>query len=323
MPTLQQVAQRVSQIHALANVSVNSDMRGPLQRAGFKKIHPLYERHPVSLPDGCEVTRYPTTGIDNMLVVRMGGLTILNLNDCNLPARALRYLVRKIGQIDILLANFNHAGKLLEYPSHEQIKEIFKKHFQVVVAAVNPTCVIPFASLHYYRSHGSAHQNGSFLKVEELTGTSSNLIPLAPGDRAIFGPERVAADGVIHIEAHSEALFDWLGNPFGQTHSGWGPILQFSKRHYSRSSYDAGWLTAGKPAGAERPRPDARDAARMGLLRPSSGGDPRHPFGSPLRSRRFTATTMKSAARIAIAPLIFMWFYNRSLCECYGWNENA
>lgn len=65
-----------------------------------------------------------------------------------------------------------------------------------------------------------------------------------------------------------------------------------SQGHYSRPSHDAGWLTAGKPAGAERPRPDARDAARMGLPRPSSGGDPRHPFGSPLRSRRFTTTTI-------------------------------
>jgi Beta-lactamase superfamily domain len=292
MPTLQQVAQRVPQIHALANVSLNSDMRGPFQRAGFTKIHPLYERHPVSLSDGCEVTRYPTTGIDNMLVVRIGGLTILNLNDCNLPARALRYLVRKIGQIDILLANFNHAGKLLEYPSHEQIKETFKKHFRVVIAAVNPTWVIPFASLHYYRSHGSAYQNGSLLRVEELTAVSSKVIPLAAGDRAVFGPsrepaierltpalpcapldekrheasipwqqlvvaaeayrarlrrgflglvhwisplairvkdlervlvldlvkgvsERMTAGGPIHIEAHSEALFDWLGKPFG------------------------------------------------------------------------------------------------------------
>jgi L-ascorbate metabolism protein UlaG (beta-lactamase superfamily) len=292
MPTLQQVAQRVSQIHALANVSVNSDMRGPLQRAGFTTLHPLYERYPVSLSDGCEVTRYPTTGIDNMLVVRIGGLTILNLNDCNLPARALRHLIRKIGHIDILLANYNHAGKLIEYPSHEQIKETFKTHFQVVVAAVNPTWVIPFASLHYYRSHASAHQNGSFLRAEELTGVSSNLIALAPGDRAIFEPgrepvierltpairctvperkrheqsipwqqlvvaaeayrtrlrhaflglvhwisplairvkdlervlvvdvakgisEQVAGNGSIHIEAHSEALFDWLGKPFG------------------------------------------------------------------------------------------------------------
>jgi hypothetical protein len=293
MPTLQQVAQRVPQIQALANVSMNADMRGPLQRAGFTTLHPLYERRPVSLSDSCEVTRYPTTGIDNMLVVRIGGLTILNLNDCNLPARALRCLTRKIGHIDILLANYNHAGKLLEYPSHEQIKETFKKHFQVVVAAVNPTWVIPFASLHYYRSHASAHQNGSFLRVEELTGASSNLIPLAPGDRAVFGPGRdratierltpaipcappehkrheqsipwqqlvvaaeayrsrlrqgflglvhwispfnirvkdlervlvldiakgisewVASNGPIHIEAHSEALFDWLGKPFG------------------------------------------------------------------------------------------------------------
>jgi hypothetical protein len=292
LSTLQQVAQRVPQIRALANVSLNFDMQGPLRRAGFTKVDCLYERRPVSLSDGCEVTRYPTTGIDNMLVVRIGGMTILNLNDCDLPARALRSLAHKIGKIDILLVNYNHAGKLLEYASHEQIKETFKKRFQVVIAAINPTWVIPFASLHYYRSQASAYQNGSLLTAEEMSAAASKVIALAPGDRAMFvsgrepaierltpglpcAPleekqheasipweqlvvaakayrvrvrrgflgfvywipplairvadldrvlvldlangisERASADDPIHIEAHSEALFDWLGKPFG------------------------------------------------------------------------------------------------------------
>jgi hypothetical protein len=219
-------------------------------------------------------------------------MTILNLNDCNLPVRALRTLVRKIGRIDILLVNYNHAGKLLAYPSHEQIKETFRKRFQIVIAAINPTWVIPFASLHYYRSQASAYQNSSLLTAEELSAAASTLIPLAPGDRAVFvsgrepaiarltpglpcAPleekqhdgsipweqlvaaaeayrvrirrgflgfvswipplairvadldrvlvldlahgisERVSANHPIHLEAHSEALFDWLGKPFG------------------------------------------------------------------------------------------------------------
>jgi hypothetical protein len=292
LATLGQVAQRVPQIRALANVSLNFDMRGPLRRAGFTKVDCFYERRPVSLSDGCVVTRYPTTGIDNMLVVRMGRMTILNLNDCNLPARALRSLARKIGRIDILLVNYNHAGKLLDYPSHEQIKQTARKRFQVIIAAINPTWVIPFASLHYYRSPASAYQNGSLLTAEEVSASTPKVIPLAPGDRAVFVPgrkpaierltpglpcapmeekqheasipweqlvlaaegyrgrlrrgflgvvdwipplvirvadldrvlvldlangisERVSAGDPIHLEAHSEALFDWLGKPFG------------------------------------------------------------------------------------------------------------
>ena len=292
MPTLQRVAQHAPQIAALANVSLNADMRGPLRRAGFTALHPLYERHPIALSDSCEVTRYPATGIDNMLVIRMGGQTILNLNDCNLPVRALRWLIRKIGRIDILLANYNHAGKLLEYPSHENIKETFKKHFEAVIAAINPTWAVPFASLHYYRSQASAHQNESLLSAEELTTMSSKVIALAVGDRAVFtrdqqpaierlrppypaepqepkshdgsvpwqqllsaaedhrirlreaflgvvrwispinilvkdlervlvldltkgASERLTGHCPIHIAAHSAALFDWFGKPFG------------------------------------------------------------------------------------------------------------
>jgi L-ascorbate metabolism protein UlaG (beta-lactamase superfamily) len=186
IPTLRRVAQHAPEICTLANVSANFDMKEPLKGAGFINIHPFYERRTLSLKENYAVTRYSTTGIDNMLVVSAGGLTILNFNDCNIPLRAIRSLVRKIGRIDILLVNYNHAQKLLDYPSHELVKETLKNRFHLVVQAVNPGWVIPFASHHYYRSPGSVHQNGSLLTVEELATVVPSTITLAVGDRAIF-----------------------------------------------------------------------------------------------------------------------------------------
>lgn len=190
MPTLQRIAKCIPNICALANVSANFSMEKPLERAGFTKIRPLYERRPLSLKGDCQVTRFGTTSIDNMLVIRAGGLTILNLNDCNLPVRALRSLVSKIGNVDILLNNYNHAGKVIEYTSHELIREKSKRRFQIIVDAVKPRWVIPFASMHYYRSQASAYQNDSLLTVEDLVAVVQQTVPMAVGDRAVFAPGR-------------------------------------------------------------------------------------------------------------------------------------
>jgi len=180
----------VPRIRALANVSANYNMTVPLQHAGFRNIHPFLERRPISLAHGYEVTRYPVSGIDNMLVIRAGGLTVVDYNDCNLPLAAVRSLARKLKQVDVLLTSYNHAGKLLAYSTHDQIKEILKKRFQLIVEAFNPTWVIPFASLHYYRSPASAYQNDSLLTGDELAATVPQVVSLAAGDRAIFASGR-------------------------------------------------------------------------------------------------------------------------------------
>jgi len=186
--TLRQLAEQAPHLFTLANVSVNFDLREPLRRLGFLNVHPLPERRLLSLASGYDIVRYPATGIDNMLVVRTGGLTIVNFNDCNLPLRAIRSIVRKIGPIDVLLTSYNHAGKVFEYLSHQQVKDIFRDRFQAIVEAIDPRWVIPFASLHYYRSVVSAYQNKSLLTVEELKAAVPRTLPLTVGDRAVCIP---------------------------------------------------------------------------------------------------------------------------------------
>jgi hypothetical protein len=132
------------------------------------------------------VTRYPATGIDNMLVIRAGGLTLLNYNDCTLPKRALDSLIRKIGKVDLFLLNYNIANKAFEYPSHDAVKEERRQKFRTIVETANPTYVIPFASTHYFRSLSCYYQNESFLGLEELASVVPHVVPLSVGDSAIF-----------------------------------------------------------------------------------------------------------------------------------------
>src|SRR6185503_19165582 len=152
--TLKQLAAVAPDITALANESANFQLSEALQRAGFRNIVPLYERRKLPLTTNLTVTRYPTAGIDNMLLIETPEGTILNYNDCHLPIDALKLLTSKIGKVDVLLNSFNHAIKFIDNPrrSDEEIREDLKTNYKKVVDAISPRWAIPFASAHYYRT---------------------------------------------------------------------------------------------------------------------------------------------------------------------------
>src|SRR5688572_14431982 len=68
LPTLKQLAALSPHVIALANESMNFRISEALQRAGFKNIVPSYERRSLTVTSDLKVTRYPTAGIDNMLL---------------------------------------------------------------------------------------------------------------------------------------------------------------------------------------------------------------------------------------------------------------
>ena len=188
LPTLKQLAALSPEITALANDSVNFRISEPLQAAGFTNIVPLYERKKLPLTSSIKVTRYPTAGIDNMLLIETPEGTILNYNDCHLPIDALKLLLRKIGKVDVLLNNFNHAIKFIDNPrkSDEQIRQELKTSYKKVLDAINPRWAIPFASAHYYRTRDTLWQNNSLLRSEDLVELDSRILPLRIGSEVTF-----------------------------------------------------------------------------------------------------------------------------------------
>ena len=186
LPTLRRIAERRPDLRAFANVSANFDMTRPLKEAGFKNITPLYERAPVQLSKDIRITRYPSTGIDNMLAVHGFGRTFLNFNDCNMPAAAMKAILKKIGPIDVLFTNFNHAYKLIDAPSDEEVKQTLRQRFLRIVETANPTWVVPFASMHYYRAKVTFGQNDSMLTSPDLVRLSSKTLALSIGDEVVF-----------------------------------------------------------------------------------------------------------------------------------------
>jgi hypothetical protein len=188
MPTLKQLAALSPEIIALANDSANFRISEALQQAGFKNIVPLYERRKLPLTSDMKVTRYPTAGIDNMLLIEIPEGRILNYNDCHLPIGALKLLMRKIGKVDILLNNFNHAIKFIDNPrkSDEEIRGQLKTNYKKVLDAINPMWAIPFASAHYYRTRDTRWQNQSLLQSEDLVELHPRILPVRIGSEVTF-----------------------------------------------------------------------------------------------------------------------------------------
>ena len=144
-PTLSKILELNPTIQFVGNRSYNFQLDEAARQIGFQNVISLFERKPIDLADQFTITRFPTTGIDNMLLVKTSGGTILNYNDCNIPLFSQKKLKKRFGHIDYLLTNFNHAGKLFIYPYPEPgvIKEKLVKSFSNNYTIFDPDHILP------------------------------------------------------------------------------------------------------------------------------------------------------------------------------------
>ena len=188
-PSLSRLAELNPDMVVLANLSANFSMVERLASFGFRDVRPIGERKPMRLSDETAVCRYPTAGIDNMLHIESGSWSMLNYNDCNLPAKAIQSLRRHIGAIDLLFTNYNHAGKLFDIVDDERRKGQLLQVLELTADALEPTRVVPFASNHYYRTHESADQNASmlgFAELDMLAARDERFVVPRIGDELVF-----------------------------------------------------------------------------------------------------------------------------------------
>ena len=188
-PSLARLAERNPDMTVLANVSANFSMIERMESFGFHDVRPLAERERIDLDGDTACCRYPTAGIDNMLHITSGSWSMLNYNDCNLPAKAIHSLRRHIGPLDVLFTNYNHAGKLFDVVDDEVRKRQLTEVLELTVEALEPTRVIPFASNHYYRTAESADQNRSMLGFEDLDALArldERFVVPRVGDEVVF-----------------------------------------------------------------------------------------------------------------------------------------
>ncbi|MDX2245384.1 MAG: MBL fold metallo-hydrolase [Bacteroidia bacterium] len=244
-PTLKRIQEINPEIVVLGNHSYNFQLDETLRNLGFKQVISLKERKIFSLSETVKITRYPTTGIDNMLFIQSPEGNILNYNDCNLPPLSRKLFARKLKDIDIFMTNFNHAGKLLIYPpkSPDEIKTRLKNSFRNNYDFFEVKYIFPFASHHYYRAPESLSQNDSLLQAAELLSLDERILNLNIGDTLSYDKKtgEIFIENGVFTENEKTVLSRGETIPYSQLEETSKIYCQSLRKHF-------GWLAYFMPA---------------------------------------------------------------------------
>lgn len=150
----------------------------------------------VRLDDTLDITVFPYADGDSYSLVRSGGRSILNLNDCALATGAacedvqarLAPLARKI---DILFTQFGYAnwvGNPFEPGLRRAAAAEKRKRIALQMETFNPTLTIPFASFVSFcsieNSYLNDYQNSAYTirQWSTLSSTTASVRFMKPGD---------------------------------------------------------------------------------------------------------------------------------------------
>ncbi len=187
--TLLKILEINPELIIFANDSCNFQMSKFFQSINSKNIISLDERKEYVLSNNSSIKRYPATGIDNALLIKHRGYNYLNFNDVVLSKFALRMLAKEMGPIEIIMSNFNHAGKLLKSSiNKDKIRKSLIENYQNNIEPFNSKYSIPFASYHYYRAPESSEQNSAMIGMEELRSLGNSVIPIKLGESVSYNP---------------------------------------------------------------------------------------------------------------------------------------
>jgi len=150
------------------------------------------------IPEGQDFTLAPGETIrigrcgfyDSWNLFRAEGLSVLNLNDCELNSDDdLRRLASGLGPIDVLLTQFSYAAwkggrdnKLLrQTAAREKLATVRRQ-----IAYLKPKCVVPFASFVYFSHVENFYLNDSVNQipevVEAIESAGSRAVVMKPRD---------------------------------------------------------------------------------------------------------------------------------------------
>jgi UDP-MurNAc hydroxylase len=121
---------------------------------------------------------------DSWSLVRSGGVSVLNLNDCEINTEpALRRLKSEVGPIDVLLTQFSYAAwkggrankALRQAAARDKLATVRRQ-----IDCLAPKYVIPFASFIYFSHRENGYLNDSINDIDTVLAAlaSSGATPL-------------------------------------------------------------------------------------------------------------------------------------------------
>lgn len=144
--------------------------RNDLRAIGFKQVDAIRHAKTVSVGD-IEITMHQF-GLflnDAAIVIRSGGITLLNANDAKIAGWSLEALVKQHGPIDFAFRSHSSANARVNYKIANQDdssiaddREHYFRSFRLFMNAVSPKYAIPFASNHCHL-HADTLQFNSYV----------------------------------------------------------------------------------------------------------------------------------------------------------------
>ena len=157
-----------------------------------KKVFELNSDEVFNISDNFSIQVMPFQDLDSFCIIKVDGLTILNLNDCDIKnKKELDIIKKKAGKIDILFAQFSYAiGKSNknEKTEREGISKDILVNLSNTISYLNPAKVVPFASFCFFSRKDNFYLNDSINKVDETINflkqnhPKINFLCFYPGD---------------------------------------------------------------------------------------------------------------------------------------------
>ena len=157
-----------------------------------QKIFELDAKNIFPLNNNFSIQVFPFQDLDSFCVIKVGDLTILNLNDCHIKkTEELNFIKKNIGFIDILLIQFSYAiGKTNrnDKSKREKIANDILENLNLTISYLKPSKVIPFASFCYFSRTDNFYHNDSINKIQytieylKNNNPDANFLCFYPGD---------------------------------------------------------------------------------------------------------------------------------------------
>jgi UDP-MurNAc hydroxylase len=188
IPTIKALpAERKANVVALFQKHYDSEVINWLRTQGFKEVRELPHAVWVELSARCRIACYQVGHLDSALAITGEGRTMLNLNDCDIPAPTLRRVARKVGHVDLLLDQFSIAG-WCGNPEDVQRRRAAARgvldKFVRDVNCINPDYILPFASFVRFSHAENSYMNSAVNGIDDVAARvdAHRLLVMYPGE---------------------------------------------------------------------------------------------------------------------------------------------
>lgn len=178
-----------------------------LKKFGFAKTISLPQAEVVKLSDKTSVYCYQAGSMDSSLAVMCDGITVLNLNDCEVNDKDCRRMLGSLKKIDVVLNQFSIAGysgfkdrdKYLPAQAATVLDKVLRNHRDLKAAVT-----IPFASFVYFsvedNKYINEYANSPRDAYQHFESNGEKMAVLFPGDTYVVGEEYDSATALARFD---------------------------------------------------------------------------------------------------------------------------